>query len=415
MDLSSDQRQAFDAIRTWFASYDEFISLGGLGGTGKTTLLGYLAKSFAAEDRLVAYVSYTGRAASILQRKLAAQGVQTTRKPIRSQGDAEAGERYFASDDAAELPLCTTIHGLLYRPVVDPQTSELRGWAKRASLDRAYDLIVVDEASMVSDEILRDIQAHGVPLLAVGDHGQLPPVRAHGSLMQNPHLRLEQIHRQAEKSPIIRLAHHVRNGGRLSEFNGYDAAVKILPRAKAAAEIAAALTGAGSRLDVATLCWTNKNRVQLNAMTRKALGYSGTPRKGELFICLKNTPPVYNGMRGILSDDSRLDRWILNGHLKFPDEDVEGDFIMCASQFNREKTFASLDEIRAAGIDVWSLPAAGDLFDFGYALTAHKAQGSTLQHALVYFDRPEKPSDDDYRRWAYTAISRAASRLTILR
>ena len=40
---------------------------------------------------------------------------------------------------------------------------------------------------------LRDLQFHGAPILAVGDHGQLPPVMASGDLMQKPMLRLEKI------------------------------------------------------------------------------------------------------------------------------------------------------------------------------------------------------------------------------
>ena len=54
------------------------------------------------------------------------------------------------------------------------------------------------------------------------------------------------------------------------------------------------------------------------------------------------------------------------------------------------------------------------MFDFGYALTVHKAQGSAFAHAIVYVDRPVKPDSEDWRRWAYTAITRGAERLTII-
>ncbi|MBK8246383.1 MAG: AAA family ATPase [Gemmatimonadetes bacterium] len=37
-------------------------------------------------------------------------------------------------------------------------------------------LIIVDEASMVNEKMAKDLIAKGVPILAVGDPGQLPPV-----------------------------------------------------------------------------------------------------------------------------------------------------------------------------------------------------------------------------------------------
>ena len=53
---------------------------------------------------------------------------------------------------------------------------------------------------MVDDAMLDDLRGYNVPILAVGDHGQLPPVSGTGSLMKNQNLRLEQIHRQAERA-----------------------------------------------------------------------------------------------------------------------------------------------------------------------------------------------------------------------
>ena len=65
---------------------------------------------------------------------------------------------------------------------------------------------------MISDNMFRTLQARGVPILAVGDHGQLPPVRDSGTLMKIPTLRPEQIHRQAEGSPIVALSRRVQRG-----------------------------------------------------------------------------------------------------------------------------------------------------------------------------------------------------------
>ena len=196
---------------------------GGFAGVGKSSLLRRLLKVPPGPFNIspVAYCCYTGRASSVLSSPGSSRPHVSRRQVERcGAGKALTGRFknlfYSASSPEADMPYCGTIHRLLYRPVIHDKTEELkRGWVKRDELDRKYKLIIVDEASMVSDDLLRDLQFHGAPILAVGDHGQLPPVMASGDLMQKPMLRLEKIHRQAEGSPIIRLAHWVRGGRRI--------------------------------------------------------------------------------------------------------------------------------------------------------------------------------------------------------
>jgi len=70
--------------------------------------------------------------------------------------------------------------------------------------------------------------------------------------------------------------------------------------------------------------------------------------------------------------------------------------------------------MRDRGIVTQSINGAGMFFDFGYAMTVHKAQGSGFQHAIVYVDRPVKPESDDWRKWMYTAATRGVERLTVI-
>ena len=169
-------------------------------------------------------------------------------------------------------------------------------------------LIIVDEASMVSDDLLRDLQFHGAPILAVGDHGQLPPVMASGDLMQKPMLRLEKIHRQAEGSPIIRLAHHVREGGGLAAWQaGKSAAKQDAVRFFSKSETDSVLREAylnSNPLDVVTLCWMNKTRCRLNESVRKALGHDGDDvilDAGEVASASRTSPPSTTACVGWLS------------------------------------------------------------------------------------------------------------------
>jgi exodeoxyribonuclease-5 len=55
-----------------------------------------------------------------------------------------------------------------------------------------------------------------------------------------------------------------------------------------------------------------------------------------------------------------------------------------------------------------------DLFDFGYALTVHKAQGSQAKRVLLFEERNKHMTDDDWKRWLYTGITRAEEELTIV-
>ena len=44
-------------------------------------------------------------------------------------------------------------------------------------------------------------------------------------------------------------------------------------------------------------------------------------------------------------------------------------------------------------------------FNYGYALTAHKSQGSQWPHVIVYDE--SGTFREDWKRWLYTAITRA--------
>lgn len=432
-DLSHDQAEVYDAILEWtrgrlknkpvpkkqlafdFDAPERLLTVGGYAGTGKTSLLGV----FASDTKLlVAYVTYTGRASSILHRKLKASGAKTTsfQRPPAEKIDWD--ERYYDSD----LPMrggpsfVGTIHRLLYSPIINKH-EELCGWRKREKLDREYDLIVVDEASMVGDEVLEDLQKHRVPILAVGDHGQLPPVMASGELMKDPELKLEKIHRQAEKNPIIALSKVIREDGFLDDEYADGKHIRFRPKKK----IKAVLRKAYERhppIHVGIICHTNRKRIQLNAAARAAYGHSGVPSGGEIVLCLKNNPPVFNGMRGILAKDGVVDvdePWLLRSAVQFLDEGIDtGDIDMCAATFNRERVFGSIEEIQALGIPVKKFGEAGIPYDFGYAMTCHKAQGSQFKHAILYLDRRVEPNSEDWRRFAYTAVTRASEKLTVL-
>jgi ATP-dependent exoDNAse (exonuclease V) alpha subunit len=52
-------------------------------------------------------------------------------------------------------------------------------------------------------------------------------------------------------------------------------------------------------------------------------------------------------------------------------------------------------------------------FDYGYALTVHKAQGS--QWPNIFIVDESMKFRHDWRRWLYTAITRASEKVVILK
>ncbi|MDE2022233.1 MAG: AAA family ATPase [Patescibacteria group bacterium] len=497
-DLSPDQRECFDVIVRWAASHGatQVLSMGGYAGTGKSTLVSLVAETLPPP---VAFCAFTGKASSVLKRKLQAAGIYTVGT---QRSDRDGGP-------SLEMrPYCGTIHSLIYRPcscrepavvevarpcpekectaetswveaagaaasvcaaghrgllptaaavaalrpktfhVYPPKDPEGRcgicfekGWLRRETLDRDYSLIIVDEASMVDDTMLRDLSSYQKPILAVGDHGQLPPVGGSGSLMKNPALRLERIHRQAEGNPIILLSKIVRETGNIPNvLPGSDDRVAFgrLRLAESLLEERYGAADAKRLLEMGLCCATNRRRVGMNVAIRRVRGTARTgrelPRAGEHVVCLKNMKPsrgeepIYNGMRGVLVSDADPKRNVnargealgtsktqLHAMIEFPDDGIAPrEFDLLAAQFGRDKTFSTPEDLlRETGL--YSFQMAGALFDFGFAMTCHKMQGSQYEDLVVVAERMGPMSAEDWTRWQYTAVTRAAERLTVLR
>ena len=74
---------------------------------------------------------------------------------------------------------------------------------------------------------------------------------------------------------------------------------------------------------------------------------------------------------------------------------------------------AVIPQLFGAESDVpYALRKDSDEFDFGYALTVHKAQGSQWDDVTLF---DESFAFREHRaRWLYTGVTRAAKRLTLV-
>lgn len=386
--LSADQAEALKLIGTWYKKRSApYLTLGGYAGTGKTTLIAYLRQALRQydEDTRVAFCAFTGKATRVLDGRLREQKV-----PRR--GDS-----------------VSTIHALIYNAQTD-KSGTVTGWRKRDELD--YDLIIVDEASMVDETIWKDLLSFEIPILAVGDHGQLPPINSSFNLMASPQLRLERIWRQEETSPIIEVATLARMTGQIP-IKDYGSGVVKLDRSDASSGQTVQDMLENYSSDLLVLCGYNKTRIKLNQAIRGYRDYlSPEPASGDYVVCLRNDRKrkLYNGMTGTIAyltaaedDPERL--WYY-ASIGFENEDNSYNGYIWRAQFDNPET-------------VSQLPMApdkkpGNLFDFGYALTVHKAQGSQARKVLLFEERFGKMSEDDWRRWLYTAVTRATEELIIV-
>lgn len=383
--LSASQDAVIRSVDEWLRDASRSFGAGwryldGAAGTGKTTL----AKKLA-EDRRVAYCAYTGKAAHVL----------------RSKGCEGA----------------TTLHQLIYRPeeraVKAADGTEVWTTEFTARSDNPleeFDLVVLDECSMVDHRMAQDLLSYGKPVLVLGDSFQLPPVNGAGYFSsKEPTWRLTEVHRQAAESGILRLATDVREGRGILDPASYTPDAVVIDLEAAGAQEQRLLDWC----DV-VLVGTHRMRHHFNGQYREAGKRIGPyPRKGEQLVCLQNDHDrgLLNGQIWRVEHDARE-----VGHLKLE--------VLVRGEATRpgEKGPLLLADVWAhdfLGIErdfermPWQRRTERARFAYGYALTVHKAQGSEFERVLLIDEATT--FRESAAQWLYTAITRASERLVVVR
>ena len=417
IELSDDQQKCYKDIMNWILAFEhpeysvqkqDLLTFGGPAGSGKSTLIGKIRNDL--KNYNIAFCSYTGKAAAILRSKL------------------KLFNGHIRSSD-----YCGTIHSLIYEPILDPQTKEVIGWQKVKDL--SFNLIIIDESSMVGEDIFGDLASFGIPILAVGDNYQLPPIEGEMNLMRHPDIRLEKIHRHAENSPIIKISMLAREEGFIPHGNYGDCVRKVNP---SSGSITKFIENSSDFSDTAIICGFNKTRINLNQKVRAWFNYKDKyPQVGERIICLKNNKdarhcPIYNGVIGTVKD-------IIDNYNFLKVEvaiDGEAEYYkgkICPTTFNNEKpdfVHSFIEEIiedrHDYDVDRFATTRSTrrrvsetrkkylDHFDFGYCLTVHKSQGSEWQRVMLIEQPCKFWSGDLWNKWLYTAVTRAKSELLIV-
>tara|TARA_R100001129_G_scaffold186597_1_gene179120 strand:- start:22784 stop:23911 length:1128 start_codon:yes stop_codon:yes gene_type:complete len=375
MQFSPQQDAALKAVSKWLKEgRSPVFRLFGYAGTGKTTLARHFAEHVDGE---VLFAAFTGKAAQVL----------------RSRGAKNA----------------KTIHSLIYRPrgeeeVSDEETgkttvSPMFSINRQSPLAKAA-LIVIDECSMVDEALGRDLMSFGTPILVLGDPAQLPPISGGGYFTEHePDILLTEIHRQARDNPIIDLAMQVREGREI--MHGDYGAAQVIGKANVNQELVLAADQ--------VLVGTNRTRRRYNQRLRELKGFTQAyPQAGDKLVCLRNDPSkgLLNGsLWQVMTSSKETVKPGINLLVRPEDDDMD-------------RGAAKIKLLKAAFEEPdteipWSTKKRYDDFDYGYALTVHKAQGSQWNN-VVLFDE-SWAFRDTRERWLYTAITRAAEQLTVVR
>lgn len=359
-----DSQEALDTVPQVFRIF-------GFAGSGKTTLAAYKAKSIGYG---VLAATFTGKAALVMRRK------------------------GFS---------CSTIHSLIYKPEMVPTLDQDGNPTGEEHLEFGLNdesdlwnakLLIVDEVSMVNEDLAKDLLSFNRPILVLGDPGQLPPVSGTGYFVKGkPDVMLTEIHRQALENPIIRMSMDIRLGRGVKTGNYGES--RVIRRAQL-----------DRRVDLLAadqvLCGINRTRRTLNNDMRTYLGFdlAAQPMVKDKLICLRNSrlKNLFNGGMWKVEEPPQFDGEVFE--MSLASLDIQGR----TAKVKVPLEFFIGEEEKLPGAKRRKF----EEFDFGYAITTHKSQGSQWDNVLVINEN--YCFRENAIQWLYTAITRAAEKVTLV-
>jgi hypothetical protein len=409
--FTEDQNNALTKVANFIDSTRKYFLLAGYAGTGKTTIIENIFNYASSKNRTYV-LAPTNTAVKVLRSKMK-----------------------FLDDKNSK-----TIHSMLYGEMIDGK------FYPAAKIEGAT--LIIDESSMIDSKVLEDLQNEigNGKIIFIGDGFQLEPVGANPQLFtsnifdKEDKVELKRVMRTAS-SPLLDFATYLRNTKNLvmpTQTEGNLILEKDVAKVKS--DYLADLKANKSAIYITA---TNKDRVQVNNFIRKGLGKKGILEADEQLIAIGNTEITKNGEIFKLSDHiknfdindlkpvnisllnrktnsyikqdaylysvSGLDSVNIDYVLLFPNTE-EASIVpqqieqawkdRQADVFFKEEDKQGKEKLRRFGI----------IATYGYAITAHKSQGSQVDNAYV---NQNFVFGDNPARWLYTAITRA-SKKTIL-
>ncbi|MEB3355648.1 MAG: AAA family ATPase [Synechococcales bacterium] len=418
--LNQQQWQALQELEAFVRGRRKLHLLTGYAGTGKTTLLQALIKRLRqrGDRRTIAFSAFSNKATKVLD---------------------SMAERWGLDVDCMT---CCKLLGL--KPDIDPESGRQIFQPDQNSESRfdRYQLVVVDEASMINEEmwlLLTDAVSNlyqKTQLLFVGDVAQLPPINERASRV------FTEIYDRSELTEVVRyggaigtLAESIRNqldNRHLPPFatdaNGdRTEGVYVVDRRNWEKLLIRAFQSESYRSDpdyVRVLAYTNARVNGLNQQIRTAIYGKDQPRfvAGERLIA---NAPCWAGEAILLQNSGECEVV----------EAVEGTqgpwqvwFLQVLTDEEKQRTLTVLHESSATEFkhqlkllaeekrwrEFWDRKLLFHDLSYAYCLTIHKAQGSTFQN--VFVDIPNtlvNRNIQERNQLLYVAVTRAADRLFI--
>jgi exodeoxyribonuclease-5 len=416
--LTAEQLVALDALDAFVQGNEKLFLLTGYAGTGKTTLLQVFINGLReqGDERPIVLTAFSNKATKVL---------------------ASMSAQWQLDVDAMT---CCKLLGL--RPVINEEDGKQVFQPDRrqgSQLDR-YRLVIVDECSMVNEELWELLVSavsnlyRGTQILFVGDPAQLPPVNEQESAC------FRQIIHRAELTEVVRyggaigvIAEDVRRNlerDRLPQFQSDTNADKtegcfVLPCAAWEALLIRAFTSRAYQQNpdqVRALAYTNRRVAQLNRLIRNAIYSSNALRfvPGERLIainpCLEEesillpTSAECEVLQVARGRQGEWPIWILDVET----EEGEYKILRVLHESGQEEFKAKLNFLakEKRWMEFWDMQQCFHDVDYAYSLTIHKSQGSTFQD--VFVDVPSMLVNRNVverNQLCYVAFTRAAKRL----
>ena len=403
IELNNDQLECCFLLESWFNREEKQIfSISGAGGTGKTTVIKFFIEQLGLDYDEVLFMTYMGKAANRLaQEGLPAKTIHSTIYMVqRGYKRDENGKLVLDEDD---------------KPVL------INGFVKKEYLDPRIKLIVLDEASMIGRSIAEDIISYGIPIIALGDLNQLPPVMDNIYFLQKPDYVLHQIMRQEEGNPIITLSQMVLHNQELRPSSLVSKDGKFMSHIIEKKDLNNAIIDSA---DIILTCTQNDRFAFNNFIRRSILGLDDLNKLyvGETLICRKNNWQLEgplgnyltNGMSGYVNEirainKRKKDCYKIDFKPDFLKKCFKGIYIDKTRLFATPEELANNPNFKYENMK----HTTKNQFEFGYAITVHLSQGSQWDNVVLILNDWAKHSSI-YKEIVYTGITRAVNSVTVV-
>ncbi|MDJ0901543.1 MAG: DEAD/DEAH box helicase [Xenococcus sp. MO_188.B8] len=423
--LTIDQEKAFSQLKNFTESNDKFFRLTGYAGTGKSFLITH-------------YIRW------LKNQKLDFIAACPTNKAAKSL-------RTLADNEGIDIDVKTIAQLLGQQPEFNEKTGE-EEFISAEKLDfSGYGIIIIDEFSMVNknnfEDIVNEVEySLFTKIVFVGDAAQLPPVKEKEPIVATSDIiELESTLTEVVRydGEIARVAESIRSNNQYSRTlypftTTKDQTILCLPQSEWLVKAITLFQSPEYQLNpdhVRFLAWRNKTVATLNKFVRSKLWGKDVPPyvPGDRLIARKPLFRVRPGGKGknkwgILINNSEEAQVIETGILcevNFQGHNYKYWKVKVQLETGSSQTLSILHEDSLlqhkeqvknfASKKQWQyyfdLSRMFDDVGYAYALTTHKAQGSTIDY--VFLDVNDMRGCGDRQKLLYTAITRAKKQALI--